>query len=170
MRRSILLILLFLLVSVRCFATHQRAAEITYKWIGGNTYEFTLTCYTFTPSAAGVQRDSLLLDWGDGSDTYVPRVVFQELGDDYTLNIYRSNHTFSSSGTYVISMEDPNRNYGVVNVPNSVSIPMYIESELVISPYLGYNNSVQLLNAPVDKGCVGKLYLHNPSASDPDGD
>lgn len=165
-----MLFLLFLLVSVRCFATHQRAAEITYKWIGGNTYEFTLTCYTFTPSAAGVQRDSLLLDWGDGSDTYVPRVVFQELGDDYTLNIYRSNHTFSSSGTYVISMEDPNRNYGIVNVPNSVSIPMYIESELVISPYLGYNNSVQLLNAPVDKGCVGKLYLHNPSASDPDGD
>ena len=86
------------------------------------------------------------------------------------MNTYREIHNYSSSGTYVISMEDANRNYGVVNVPNSVAVPMYIETELVINPFLGFNNSVQLLNAPIDKGCVGKLYLHNPSAYDPDGD
>ena len=151
-------------------ATHQRAAEITYTWLGGNVYEFTLTCYTYTPSPAGLQRDSLMVQWGDGAEEYIPRVVLQDLGDDYTLNVYKQIHSYSSSGTYVISMEDANRNYGVVNVPNSVMVPMHIETELVINPFLGYNNSVQLLNAPVDKGCVGKLYLHNPSAYDPDGD
>ena len=167
--------LLFIIGLLFCFvfpakATHQRAAEITYTWIGGNAYEFTLTCYTYSPSPAGMQRDSLLLKWGDGSESYVPRIVYQHLGDDYTLNVYKQVHNYSSSGTYVISMEDANRNYGVVNVPNSVMVPMYIETELVINPFLGNNNSVQLLNAPVDKGCVGKLYLHNPSAYDPDGD
>ena len=151
-------------------ATHQRAAEITYTWLGGNAYEFTLTCYTYTPSPAGLQRDSLLVQWGDGAEEYIPRVVLQDLGDDYTLNVYKKVHNFSSSGTYTISMEDANRNFGVINVPNSVMVPMHIETELVINPFLGYNNSVQLLNAPVDKGCVGKLYLHNPSAYDPDGD
>ena len=171
MKRKLLLILGFLF----CFAftaraTHQRAAEITYTWVGGNAYEFTLTCYTYTPSPAGFQRDSLLVQWGDGTEEYIPRVVLQNLGDDYTLNVYKKIHNFSSSGTYTISMEDANRNYGVVNVPNSVMVPMHIETELVINPFLGYNNSVQLLNAPVDKGCVGKLYLHNPSAYDPDGD
>ncbi len=171
MKRKLLLILGFLF----CFAftaraTHQRAAEITYTWLGGNAYEFTLTCYTYTPSPAGFQRDSLLVQWGDGTEEYIPRVVLQNLGDDYTLNVYKKIHNFSSSGTYTISMEDANRNYGVVNVPNSVMVPMHIETELVINPFLGYNNSVQLLNAPVDKGCVGKLYLHNPSAYDPDGD
>lgn len=151
-------------------ATHQRAAEITYKWLGGNAYEFTLTCYTYTPSPAGVQRDSLYVSFGDGSGGYMPRLVYQPLGDNYTLNVYKAQHDYSSAGTYKISMEDANRNYGVVNVPNSVMVPMYIETELVINPFLGFNNSVQLLNAPVDKGCVGKLYLHNPSAYDPDGD
>ena len=151
-------------------ATHQRAAEITYTWLGGNAYEFTLTCYTYTPSPAGLQRDSLLVQWGDGNEEYIPRVVLQNLGDDYTLNIYKQIHNYSTSGTYTISMEDANRNFGVVNVPNSVMVPMHIETELVINPFLGNNNSVQLLNAPVDKGCVGKLYLHNPSAYDPDGD
>ena len=171
MKRKLLLIIGFLF----CFAfsakaTHQRAAEITYTWLGGNAYEFTLTCYTYTPSPAGLQRDSLLVVWGDGSEEYIPRVVLQNLGDDYTLNVYKKIHNYSSSGTYTISMEDANRNYGVVNVPNSVMVPMHIETELVINPFLGYNNSVQLLNAPVDRGCVGRLYLHNPSAYDPDGD
>ena len=171
MKRKLLLILGFLFcLAFSAKATHQRAAEITYTWLGGNAYEFTLTCYTYSPSPAGLQRDSLLMQWGDGSESYVPRVVLQDLGDDYTLNVYKQVHNYSTSGTYIISMEDANRNYGVVNVPNSVMVPMHIETELVINPFLGYNNSVQLLNAPVDKGCVGKLYLHNPSAYDPDGD
>ena len=168
--RKLFVLFLFLILAFPAWATHQRAAEITYVWKGGNAYEFTMTCYTYTPSPAGVQRDSLLVMWGDGFGDYMPRVVYQDLGDDYTLNVYRIIHNYSSSGTYVISMEDPDRNYGVVNVPNSVSVPMYIETELVINPFLGYNSSVQLLNAPVDKGCVGKPYYHNPSAYDPDGD
>lgn len=168
--RKLFFVAFLVLLALPVWATHQRAAEITYEWKGGNAYEFTLTCYTYTPSPAGVQRDSLLVLWGDGFGDYVPRVVYQELGDEYTLNVYRMIHNYSSSGSYVISMEDPDRNYGVVNVPNSVSVPMYIETELVINPFLGYNNSVQLLNAPVDRGCVGKPYYHNPSAYDPDGD
>ncbi len=170
MRKLLLIFGLLFCFAFTAKATHQRAAEITYTWIGGNAYEFTLTCFTYTPSPAGLQRDSLLVQWGDGTQEYIPRVVLQNLGDDYTLNVYKKIHNFSSSGTYTISMEDANRNYGVVNVPNSVMVPMHIETELVINPFLGYNNSVQLLNAPVDKGCVGKLYLHNPSAYDPDGD
>ena len=171
MTRKLLLIVGFLYCFVfTAKATHQRAAEITYTWLGGNAYEFTLTCYTYTPSPAGLQRDSLLVQWGDGLEEYIPRVVLQDLGEDYTLNVYKQIHNYSSSGTYTISMEDANRNFGVINVPNSVMVPMHIETELVINPFLGYNNSVQLLNAPVDKGCVGKLYLHNPSAYDPDGD
>lgn len=168
--RRLFLFCLFLMMVLPAWATHQRAAEITYEWKGGNAYEFTLTCYTYTPSAAGVQRDSLLVMWGDGFGDYVPRVVYQNLGDDYTLNVYRTIHNYSSTGTYVISMEDPDRNYGVVNVPNSVNVPMYIETELVINPFLGYNNSVQLLNAPIDRGCVGKPFYHTPAAYDPDGD
>lgn len=171
MKRKLLLILgLFFCLAFTAKATHQRAAEITYIWLGGNAYEFTLTCYTYSPSPAGLQRDSLLVQWGDGLEEYIPRVVLQDLGDDYTLNVYKKIHNFASSGSFTISMEDANRNFGVVNVPNSVMVPMHIETELVINPFLGNNNSVQLLNAPVDKGCVGKLYLHNPSAYDPDGD
>ena len=169
MRRLFLLGLLLCCV-LPLWATHQRAAEITYRCLGGNSYEFQLTCYTYSPSPAGLQRDSLAVLWGDGFADMMPRLVMQNLGDDYTLNVYKMVHTYAAPGTYVVSMEDPDRNYGVINVPNSVSVPMYVETELVINPFLGPNNSVQLLNAPVDQGCVGKPFYHNPGAFDPDGD
>ena len=167
-RLFIILGLLFCLVFA-AKATHQRAAEITYTWRGGNAYEFTLTTYN-VPNAAWLQRDSLLINWGDGSGEYVPRTEWHNMGDECVMNTYKAIHNYASTGTYTISMEDANRNYGVINVPNSVMVPMHIETELVINPFLGYNNSVQLLNPPLDRGCVGKLYLHNPSAYDPDGD
>ena len=169
MRKPLLLLALLLALALSARATHQRAAEITYRWLNGNAYEFTLTTYN-VPNEAWNQRDSLLVKWGDGSESYIPRIAWTNLGDNCVKNTYESVHNYSSSGSYVVSMEDANRNYGVVNVPNSVTVPMYIETEVVINPFLGINNSVQLLNAPLDKGCVGKLYLHNPSAYDPDGD
>jgi len=152
------------------FATHQRAAEITYTHVSGLTYEFTLTMYTYTPSFADDQRDSLLIVWGDGNSSYIQRIVFTDLGNDYSLNVYRQQHTYSSSGTYTVSVEDANRNYGVVNIPQSGTIAMYVESEVVINPFMGGNNSPQLLNPPIDQACVNKLFVHNPAASDPDGD
>lgn len=167
--RKLFLLLLFLTMAVPLWATHQRAAEITYVWKNNNAYEFTLVTYN-VPNEAWNQRDSLLVKWGDGFESYVPRVTWQNLGNNTVRSIYKSIHSYSSAGTYTISMEDSFRNYGVVNMNDSGSTPMYIESELVISPFVGHNNSVQLLNAPVDQGCVGKPFYHNPSAYDPDGD
>ena len=103
-------------------ATHQRAAEITYTWLGGNAYEFTLTTYN-VPNAAWEQRDSLFMRWGDGGEEYIPRIHYESIGTDFVLNIYKAVHNYASSGTYTISMEDANRNFGVVNVPNSAYDP-----------------------------------------------
>lgn len=168
---ALLMALMFVLAtSGEVSATHQRAAEITYRWLTGLTYEVTITMYTYTPSPADDVRVTLPIKWGDNTISDIPRIVFQSLPDNYTLNVYQMNHTFPASGTYTISVEDPNRNFGVVNIPNSVNVPIYVESILVINPFLGVNNSVQLLNPPIDQACVGKLFIHNPSAFDPDGD
>ena len=108
-RKLLLIIGLLFCFAFSAMATHQRAAEITYTWLGGNAYEFTLTTYN-VPNAAWSQRDSLLVKWGDGSENYIPRIQWQNLGDDCVLNTYRVIHNYSSSGTYVISMEDAKRN------------------------------------------------------------
>ena len=104
------------------------------------------------------------ISWGDGTGSDIERIVFEPIPNvyDITYNLYKGTHTFPAPGSYLISVEDPNRNNGVNNIPNSVNVPMYIETEIVINPFLGYNNSVQLLNPPIDQGCAGKPFIHNP--------
>ena len=169
-RQKILFLLLFLIFAFKANATHQRAAQITYKHLSGNTYKITVTMFTRTSSPADDTRDYMPIKWGDNTQEEIPRIIFQDLGSDITLNVYTGTHTFPGTGTYIISVEDPNRNNGVINIPNSVNVPMYIESLLVINPFLGPNNSVLLTNAPIDVGCVNKIFVHNPAAYDPDGD
>jgi gliding motility-associated-like protein len=170
MKRYFILVFFLLAFAKFGLATHQRAAEITYKHIEGLTYQFTVTMYTRTSSPADDYRDSIPIVWGDGSVEMIPRIDFYPLGNDISFNRYVGNHTYAGPGAYTISVEDPNRNNGVVNIPNSVNVPMFIDSYLVINPFLGYNNSVKLLNSPIDEGCVGKPFYHNPGAFDEDGD
>ncbi len=170
--KKILLILNIVIFSISVvYATHERAAEITYKRISNNSlqYEIKLVTYTYTPSPA--DRPQLELFWGDGTSSMVQRTSKINLLGNVSKNEYITNHTFPGDGTFKISMEDPNRNYGVINIPNSVNVPIFVETMLVISPFVNpKNNSPELLNPPLDMGCVGVPYYHNPGAYDPDGD
>ncbi|MEN8223817.1 MAG: gliding motility-associated C-terminal domain-containing protein [Bacteroidota bacterium] len=174
-------LIFFILVISTCtsavLATHQRAGEITYKYVSGLTYEITIITYTRTSAPA--DRPWLEVLWGDGSSSELPRTEKINYGNDISKNVYayvpeisatQARHTYSSPGTYKISVEDPNRNFGVMNIPNSVNVPLYIESILTINPLMGMNNSPVLLNPPIDNGCVHQIYIHNPGAYDIDGD
>ncbi|RLD62557.1 MAG: hypothetical protein DRJ05_00085 [Bacteroidetes bacterium] len=167
---KIFTVFLIILIGITsAFATHERAGEITYRHIEGLTYEITITTYTYTPSPA--DRPELEINWGDGTSSIISRSLPPTaITPIIQKNIYIGQHTYSGSSTFIISMEDPNRNYGVINIPNSVNIPFYIQTELFINPFLGPNSSVVLQNAPIDIGCVDKLFVHNPGAYDPDGD
>ena len=70
-------------------------------------------------------------------------------------------HTFTGPATYVVSVEDPNRNSGVLNITNSVDKVFCIQSEVVISPFIGTpNNSLIIEDCPCPEyACQGKIIL-----------
>ncbi len=161
------------------FATHNKAGEITFTYKYGLTYQALIT--TYTDSAAPADRPQLELNWGDGKTDTVFRANGPDLdGDsipdgDYIgsgtkLNYYYGTHTYSGPSTYVISCEDPNRVDQVANIPNSVNTPFYLQTVILINNAVGYNNSPVLYYPPLDNGCVGQPFKHNPLAFDPDGD
>ncbi|MBX7201552.1 MAG: gliding motility-associated C-terminal domain-containing protein [Bacteroidia bacterium] len=154
------------------YATHNRAGEITYRHLGGYQIEATITTYTKADSQA--DRASLGIHWGDGTVDTIQRLNGNGQGEliapDLKKNIYRGIHIYPGPAGYTMFFEDPNRNGGVVNIPNSVNIPFYVSTQLLINPFVGINNSVQLLNPPIDKACPGQIFIHNPGAWDPDGD
>ncbi len=162
----ILFVSIFLLTNL--YATHNRAGYIVYEHVKGYTYKFYIWTFTYTLSPA--DRDSLPVWWGDSTSNYVRRVKYWYLPDYYKKNLYIGYHTFPGPGTYNIVMEDPNRNQGVINIPNSVNTVFAIKTILRIDPFIGHNNSVRLNNYPLDKAAVGQTFIHNPGAYDIDGD
>ncbi len=169
MRKFLLFVAFIFGLFSQIFATHQRAGEITYKALGGLGYEFKIVTYTYTQSPA--DRPQLTIKWGDGSSGNVLRTQKINLPNDISRNEYAGAiHIYPGNGTYTVSVEDPNRNYGVLNIPNSVNVPFFIQTQLIINSFLGPNTSVELLSQPVDVGCVNIPFLHNPGAFDADGD
>ncbi len=168
MRRfSGVLAMLVVLTSV-AQATHNRAGEITYRQVTDLTFEVTVTTFTYTLSKA--DRPSLDVEWGDNSITNVARVSETILPNNYKKNVYVSQHTYPGPGVYRIVVQDPNRNFGVENIPNSVNVVFSISTILIVNTAVGRNSTPVLLNPPYDKAAVGQVFIHNPAAFDPDGD
>lgn len=174
MHQKLILTIFFLVFTISSFATHNRAGEITYTQISDYTFEFTIVTFTNTkPTSEGIQpadRPQLEIQWGDGTFSILDRIGEIILGDDYKKNIYKGTHTYAGASTYEILVEDPNRNEGVSNIPNSVMVVFSIKTILQINPLLGFNNTPILFNPPIDKAAVNQVFIHNPSAFDPDGD
>lgn len=175
MLRRLYVVLLLMLGVTAMHATHNRAGEISIRQIGPLSIEITITTYTKTSSTAA-DRDSLPVDWGDGTVHYIRRSNGNglPLPNDVKLNYYRGTHVYPGRGTYTISMTDPNRNGGIINVnpPRSDNIPFHIETTYTFlnAQFFGDNNTPVLLQPPIDKGCVGQRFKHNPNADDPDKD
>jgi gliding motility-associated-like protein len=163
-------------------ATHNRAGEITYKWLFGYTYRIKVTTYTNIGGSNLADRCEDTVYFGDGTSAVVlrsngivgpcsPASEGVAITSIIKLNEYETTHTYPGPGNYKISMEDPNRNANVINVPNSVNQVFYIESFLVIPTFsTGKNSSPILTFPPIDNGCVGKCFSHNPGAYDLEGD
>jgi gliding motility-associated-like protein len=177
--RTVFLLMLGMLCYLpEALATHNRAGDITVEQIGScDQLQIRATITTYTKASSTMaDRDSLTICWGDGFCESVPRAngFGQLLPNDTKVNFYTATHTYSGRGTYKISMSDPNRIEGIININNgsSVQIPFYIETVYTFlnSQFQGCNSTPVLLQPPIDVGCVGRTFRHNPNAFDPDGD
>ena len=165
--------LFFLSCTAMAFATHNRAGEIIVCRIGGDgSLLYQITIITHTKLSAPADRPELAINYGDSPiwDT-IPRTNTQ---DDTTRDLRRSEyviqHPYIGAGQYTIRMDDPNRNGGVVNIPNSIAQSFSVSTQFTISPTTGGNCSVRFLNPPIQDACQDQPWIHNPAAIDPDGD
>lgn len=182
-----IVLLLFVLTSISSYATHNRAGELLYEYISPLSYRVKVISYSkISDISANADRDSLRLDWGDGTIESIVRINGpllngipngELIGNDIKENIYQSEiHTYSGAlPFYIISVTDQNRIANIVNISagtGSVNVPIYFEDTLkYIPPELFESNSSPiLLNPPIDFANVNDTFYHNPNAYDIDGD
>ena len=182
--RVLLFSLLVIATSTSVFATHNRAGEIRVEQLSGLSIRATVVTYTaFQGNSNDADRDSVLVEWGDGTQEWIIRsngpIVDgfpngEQLGDNIKVNIYTTTHTYSGRGQYIIGMQDPNRVDNIRNINNggSTEVRFYIRTVFTFldANFQGPNSTPELLQPPIDNGCVGQRFTHNPNAFDPDGD
>jgi len=156
------------------------------------TYSITLITYTDDgPSIADRCEDTIY--FGDGQKAIAPRVNFPGTSGSFSncgcgsgvgcgniimneanyrvkKNVFSTTHTYSGTGNYIVSFLDPNRNASIVNIPNSVNQPFYVEALIMVTNSVVANTSPNPTNPPIDKGFVSSCFYHNPAAFDADGD
>lgn len=177
--KKLYLLGIFLIFSLVVFATHNRAGEIIYRHHGDSTPTYSITIITYTEANSLADRDSLELKiWECGgaqplATFYVKRDSFQNFIGNIRKNYYTLDaYTFPGPQCYRITMLDPNRIDGIINIGGSVNVPFYIEDTLnILDPqFYGYNSSPVLLQPPIDFAARQQIFIHNPAAYDPDGD
>lgn len=179
---SLRLLLLFLLLPLVARTTHNRAGEIIIRADGdcgdpNDQLRVCATIITYTEIAqTDVDRDSLEIDWGDGTREFIQRtrIVPNVNGArGIQLNEYTFCHRYPTFGRYFVSFRDLNRVRNVQNIPSSVNIPFSVFTSFsLVNPLVlnGCNSTPELTQAPIDNACIGSVWTHNPGAFDIDGD
>lgn len=176
----------FFLGLILCFApqqanaTHIRAGDITATRVNcsSRTFKICITLYVNTdPAETDVEPFSGgLIDFGDGTNFLTEGIKPIPFGDpkDFVgvITFCIDQHTYPALGQYRITYNEHNRNAGILNVnnSNSVNLSFFLETIIVIDPFIGCDNSPRLLVPPIDKSCGGVAWFHNPGAYDIDGD
>ena len=182
MKKSLLRLvsILFLVqIAMVAHATHNRAGEIVVEQINGCSSNTVLvTVYTWTKtSSVPADRDSVTICWDvAGPCEIVARSNGngEPLANDVKFNTYTAEHTYDGPGRYTVSMTDPNRNGGILNVnpPGSENVQFHLQTTFTLfsGQSQGCNSTPVLLNPPIDYACSGEPFVHNPGAYDVDGD
>lgn len=178
-RFFLLCILLLMLSTVRLWATHLRAGDIFVKRLSCSSREVQITINVYTRDFPGSVKFGTggldVVNWGDGTTTIVspvtnpPIIAYVDNGAVGKVTVTYT-HTYQFPGRYIISYNEQNRNAGILNISNSVNTAFYIESQVTIDAGVYCDNSPVMTVDPIDEGCTGVTWYHNPGAYDPDGD
>lgn len=175
---------------------YRRVAPFTQQ-VNGVTvpvYTYSITVVKYTDDGPNVaDRCVDTVYFGDGTKGIAPRInggtsagcscgtmngnaiscgalIINKPGYRVKYNEYSILHTYQSAGTYLIRSNDPVRNPGIHNIPNSGSTLFCLEALLIIDSQTGSNSSPELTNPPVDQATMGVCFYHNMGAIDADGD
>ncbi|HXB39527.1 MAG TPA: gliding motility-associated C-terminal domain-containing protein [Bacteroidia bacterium] len=173
------------------FATHNRSGYISYCWLYGNTYHFKIYTYTNYQSVSADRcsqtlfidnTDSITCPRTNGTNPCpnggngVDGVEIVPPGNGYggvKENIYEGTYILNP-GVHVLSMIDPNRDAGIINLggSNSQNIPFALVDTVYIYNIVGVhtNCTPTVTNPPIQNACAGQPWYYNPGFVDPEND
>ncbi len=172
-KKIFLLIILISLLN-HLYGTHIQGGEIIARQVPNAPLTFEIIVISYTDSDSQVEFGGGVLRFGDDNVQNGPFTTTQESFGTTRKVSFTVTHTFlaPSAAGYLVSYQEDFRNNFIININdgNSVQTSFYIETLVVMDPFLGPNSTPYFTAVPNQHAIIGQKYLHNPSAYDPDGD
>lgn len=170
MKKYSLILATTILIHFSANATHSIGGDITAKCIFGHIYRLTFTYYERISSPA--DRDTIEMIVSDSTSGFSQSIIvgFSStvyFAPDVNKRIFDTVFVFPDVGDYEISVEDPNRTDGVVNIPNSVNVPFFNVCKIHVDLF---NSSPVFLNDPIIYVQQGVPFTYNPLPYDENDD
>ena len=160
-------ILFFILISNAAFSMNVKSLEINYENVGGLTYRADVVFYLYNSSPV----DSFIeINWGDNTYSFISPTSTEDIPGELKRVVYSGTHTYSGPSTFKMFVSYKVRSINVINVPNSLITDIYVEAEVVVSPFLVGAKSPKFYNNPTLNICKGISNSIDFSAYDADGD
>lgn len=186
MKKVVLLSLLTLLLGVGAKASHNNGGEITYQWIGGNTYKVKMVLFVdcsslmpdtiyfrSTSASCAVNRfDTLALSLREDASQVCDTMQTTCNGGSVpgqTKWVYEGNIVYSSCSDWVLSYSVCCRSAAPINVVSPNIRNFYIET-IFDNTTIQNNNSPYFADNPRWLAPVNGSNLINAGAYDVDGD
>ena len=166
----------YLLISLiscceQLYASHIRGGYISARRIQGYRYEFILTIFRDANSPIYDSINKLYPDASISAELSSPVTGSQLIPEKETeVLTYRYEYTYNSPGVYTAYHYQLFRNLNILNMDFSGSTTFYVETKVIIDPFLAVDQSPVITKAAVDIASIGSVYRYNPGAFDPDGD
>lgn len=161
--KNLFFIFLFFMLSHGSTSANIITGDIYYSHLSGLTYKINIELYTTLPAIDTI----ILLNKGDGiSDTLIG---LPQSFDNFALITYSIDHTYTGQGTYILSINIPNRIPDILNMANSFETEFYLQCKLIIDSTFINNSSIKT-SLPIDTAYLGKNYQYNMNLTDNDND
>jgi hypothetical protein len=169
--RLILIIISFFTALSFVYGQDIKGGEIRSYWNGTDSSDntFTFNVYLYTQSSMGINHSTIYVDMGDGQTIPITGTS-QNLYLDNSEWHYTFNHTYIGNGIYNIHISDSFRIAGIQNITNSALESIYLQSTIIISPFLGFNSSPLFSYRQIDIYNNSGYFVHDASAFDVEND
>ncbi|MFN8288025.1 MAG: T9SS type A sorting domain-containing protein [Chitinophagales bacterium] len=185
-----LLLTAFVFITTIVSATHLRGGFITAKYLGGNTFQVSVTTFSRNSYPSNLaDRKFVTIDYGDGNTDSIFRINGPDLdadgipdgedcANDLKKSIYQGIHTYAGmppppNNCFVLSYLEMNRIDGINNIANggSVNVPFFLSDTLFNADFAtSSNSSPNLFACLAQYGNVSDSLSFNPAFYDEDGD
>ncbi len=172
MIRLILIIITFFITLSFVYGQDIKGGEIrSYRnGIDSSDNTFTFNVYLYTQSSMGINHSTIYVYMGDGGQPIPVSGTSMYLYNDISEWHYAFNHTYLGNGFYNLHISDSFRIVGIQNITNSSLESIYLQSPIIINPFLGWNSSPQFQDRQTAVFNNSGYFVHNASAFDPEGD